>query len=164
MLFEQGFNLRLIPRLPENLFKMEKIKFRNLVKIKTLILHCSDYQPPHSAFDINDWHLKRGWAGFGYHYFINFDGSITMGRRHKWVGSHCKGVNSKSIGICLAGKDTFTEDQGNSLASLILSLQAEIPTIKKIKGHREYSLTKSCPNFSLKTFKEAGRLVYAKKG
>ena len=56
-----------------------------------------------TADDIHRWHLANGWAGIGYHFFVRKDGSIYRGRPENDIGSHAKGSNSDSIGICFEG-------------------------------------------------------------
>lgn len=129
-----------------------------------IIIHCSDSTFGNAQI-IEDWHKERGWSDIGYHFTIlngqfennNYlevmDGQIECGRDFDKSGAHAKGYNS-NIGICLIGKDKFTDKQFESLAKLILNLLEENPnmTIKDIKGHYEVS-TKTCPNFNVDTFK-----------
>lgn len=76
-------------------------------KIDEIILH-------HSAFDASDdtyndvrkiyrYHRSIGYKDIGYHYIIGKDGIVINGRPLSQVGAHCKGHNSRSIGICLIG-------------------------------------------------------------
>ena len=58
---------------------------------------------------VHQWHLNNGWSGAGYHYFISRDGKIFRGRPENTVGSHAKGFNSESIGICFEG-DYMVQD------------------------------------------------------
>ena len=126
-------------------------------RIDYIVIHCAD-TPKDKYFDIKDirkWHVEeRGWRDVGYHYIILLDGTIQLGRELKVVGSHVKGHNSKSIGICYigggGGLDTRTTKQRASLVFLIATLKR---TFKKalVLGHRDFQgVTKKCPSFDAK--------------
>ena len=46
-----------------------------------------------TAADVHNWHLNRGWAGIGYHFFVGKDGSVTRGRPLWAVGAHAESCN-----------------------------------------------------------------------
>lgn len=124
--------------------------------ITEILIHCSatpegrDY----TVDDIRKWHRQRGFNDIGYHYIIYRDGTILQGRDEEFVGAHCKGHNSRSIGICYIGgmtadnhspKDTRTDEQKASLLSLLGRLKAKY-TGAVIRGHRDFA-NKACPCF-----------------
>lgn len=119
---------------------------------KYLILHCSDsdYKQHDDISVIREWHIERGFSDVGYHFFIKRDGTIQEGRELDAVGAHCKGLNNKSIGICLHGKEKFTPEQFEAAAGLCKLLRVRYSDAQ-IKGHYEYS-TKTCPNFDVDEF------------
>lgn len=128
-------------------------------EIEKLIVHCAD-TPGGIHFDVEDirrWHTLpkpkgNGWNDVGYHYIILLDGTIQKGREDSVIGSHCKGDNSHSIGICyIGGKggDTRTPEQKTSLVYLIGYLK-NIYRTAEVFGHRDFS-TKPCPQFDAKT-------------
>ena len=80
-------------------------------KISFLVVHCSDTDNEEnlSAIDIHKMHLGFGWDGIGYHKVIDRSGKIESGRPEYWVGAHVKGKNNISLGVCLIGKDYFTQ-------------------------------------------------------
>jgi len=125
-------------------------------KIDSIIIHCSD-SPQGRGDDVNtirQWHLERGWNDIGYHYVILEDGTIQVGRDLNKSGAHAKGHNSNSIGICLIGKDTFTEKQFDSLSYLTKGLKYQFSIYSKnIVGHYKVS-SKTCPNFDVDKYKE----------
>ena len=103
--------------------------------------------------NIHNYHLSKGWAGIGYHYFITSNGLIQEGRPQDTIGSHCKNFNHCSIGICLQGNfeiEYITENQMSSLNILIQSLLKTYPK-SQVKLHRELNSTR-CPgeNFNLR--------------
>ena len=44
-----------------------------------IILHHAEASRA-SVEDVNSWHIERGWAGIGYHYYVRKDGTIWRGR------------------------------------------------------------------------------------
>lgn len=121
-------------------------------KINKLIIHCSDTDAPHTAEDVNRWHIQdNGWDAIGYNYFIEQNSFLSAGRPLWQVGAHCKGHNSDSIGVCLAGREKFTVKQFARLAELIEDLQIMFPEIE-IFGHSDLDSGKTCPNFDVRSF------------
>lgn len=55
-------------------------------------------------------HLSRGWAGIGYHLYIDLKGNICKGRAHYAQGAHCLGWNQFSLGICFEGDYTKIQE------------------------------------------------------
>ena len=129
-------------------------------KINKIIIHCSDSDiKSHDDISvIKDWHLQRGFKDVGYHYFINKSGNIQLGRNHATAGAHTLGHNRDSIGICLHGRNHFTNQQFSSLIKIVRELQNIYHLRNKdIYGHNEFS-NKTCPNF------EVGKLFNRKIG
>ncbi len=119
-------------------------------QIEEAIIHCSASDNPHhdSINIIRDWHLERGFKDVGYHFFIKGNGSIEIGRDISIPGAHCEGHNKFSIGICLHGNVSFSEQQFKSCARLLTMLRSLWPHIK-IYPHNEYNRAKTCPNFPI---------------
>ncbi|WP_461207784.1 peptidoglycan recognition protein family protein [Clostridium sp. DL1XJH146] len=114
-------------------------------KPKFMVLHHADISRC-SIQDIHSWHQAKGWAGCGYHYFITKGGDIYRGRTDDMIGSHCKGHNTNSIGICCEGdyvEETMPDKQQEALCELCCSLMDKY-NIKTIYGHKELRAT-SCP-------------------
>lgn len=130
-------------------------------QIEMIIIHCSA-TPPNMDIgveEIRKWHLERGFSDIGYHFVIRRDGTVALGRPVELAGAHCKGHNSRSIGICLVGGTdkytgkvisscNFTEEQWNSLESLVEDLLEEYPSIRSVHGHNEFA-AKDCPCFNV---------------
>lgn len=128
-------------------------------EINKIIVHCTATPEGknYTVDDINEWHLQMGFKKIGYHYVIYLDGSIHMGREEREVGAHCKNYNAKSIGVCYVGgcdstgkvaKDTRTEEQKESLLTLLKELKEKYPQAT-IYGHRDLA-AKECPSFDAK--------------
>ena len=121
------------------------------------IIHCSATFPGQGVTveDIDRWHRQRGFACIGYHFYITVDGSIYTGRPLGQIGAHCKGYNSRSIGICYEGGldaegnpcDTRTLLQKAALVALVNKLREVWPTADVV-GHNDLNPNKACPCFS----------------
>ena len=123
-------------------------------KIKFLIIHCSDTPDNEdlSASDIHQMHLGFGWDGIGYHKIIKRNGVIENGRPEFWKGAHTYGLNHKSLGVCLIGRNNFTKKQFNSLKRILIDWK-NIYFNAQILGHCEAIKTeKTCPNFDVSKF------------
>ena len=98
---------------------------------------------------VDTYHKSKGWDGIGYHFLIEKDGVIKLGRAIHVVGAHCreKNMNYKSIGICLTGNfdiELPTKEQGNSLRKLLKQLMKDYNISEKnIYPHRHFA-PKSC--------------------
>lgn len=109
----------------------------------------------HSASTFGDgptfhgWHVNQGWVGVGYHFIVLKDGTVQRGRPETAIGSHTKGHNSNSIGICSVG-DYHTKEkempaaQKEALVELIKYIREKYSPSMKIYGHRDFNAT-SCP-------------------
>jgi N-acetylmuramoyl-L-alanine amidase len=116
-------------------------------EIKYLVVHCSDSSNDVDigAEEIHSWHLAKGWDGIGYNYVIRRNGAVEAGRPEYWKPSHVKGLNSVSLGVCMVGKDNFTEVQKGSLRLVLAGMLGKYPDAK-IVGHCELNPNKTCPN------------------
>lgn len=137
----------------ESIKEYELLDMREINKI---IIHCSDTPEDRDdkMEDIRRWHINQGYKDIGYHYVIELDGTIKIGRPIGKIGAHCKKHNSDSIGICYVGgknkeftrsKDTRTDKQKESLLKLLKELKGEFPNIE-IYGHKDFA-NKECPCF-----------------
>ncbi|NYZ70139.1 N-acetylmuramoyl-L-alanine amidase, partial [Endozoicomonas sp. SM1973] len=71
------------------------------------------------------------------------------GRPEYWVGAHVKGHNSHSLGVCLVGRDQFTDAQLDSLDKVIIDWHIKYPDAEVV-GHCDLDSGKNCPNFNIK--------------
>ena len=140
-----------------------EIKIPENRKINEIIIHCSATSAnwmqkasvEKKVAAIDRMHKRRGWKGIGYHYVIDRDGSIGIGRDVNKQGAHSYGRNRDTIGVCLIGghggnaddsfKDHFTECQEDALLHLLEEYKKGIPKII-ISGHNQYR-PKACPCF-----------------
>ncbi len=129
-------------------------------KIYKIVIHCSD-SPDSSDIgfvEINKFHKEKGWKSIsniacGYHFLIRKNGVIEVGRTIDEAGAHVQGANFDSIGICLIGRNNFSDQQFESCKRLIRSLKNQYNNVT-IHGHNEFASAKlqgkTCPNFEIK--------------
>lgn len=120
-------------------------KLSNRKATNRIILHHAESKSC-TADDIHSWHLANGWAGIGYHFFVRKDGSIYRGRPENVIGSHAKGSNSDSIGICFEGSymtETMGQTQINAGRELVSYLKKKYG-ISKVQKHKDVCST-NCP-------------------
>lgn len=131
---------------------------------KYLVVHCSATRPSLDvgAKEIRQWHKNQGWEDIGYHYVIRRDGKVEKGRAENLVGSHVKGFNATSVGVCMVGgvsqndftkpENNFTKEQFASLKTLLTSLSAKYPGAA-VLGHRDFPrVAKACPSFDARSW------------
>lgn len=150
-------------------------------RITDIIIHCAA-TPEGSdvkTATIKGWHVAgRKWKDIGYHYVIELDGSIHVGRDESVIGAHTTGHNAHSIGVCYVGgcskdgktpKDTRTPAQKAAMERLVRELLRKYPGAR-VRGHRDYSpdlngngtvepseWIKACPSFEVSSWlKETG--------
>lgn len=134
------------------------------MNVSEIIIHCADTPNGRSfsAKDIDDWHRERGWlrtnktlnphlTSIGYHFVIKTDGTIETGRSEDEIGAHALMYNDRALGICLIGRDKFTQKQWDSLQRLVTDLRSKYngPTVY---GHRSVAPHKTCPGFDVTTW------------
>tara|TARA_R110000803_G_scaffold54610_2_gene111339 strand:- start:156 stop:581 length:426 start_codon:yes stop_codon:yes gene_type:complete len=129
-------------------------------EFKRIILHCTATREGqhYNVKDIRLWHTSppRNWSDIGYHYLIQIDGTIEIGRPITKIGAHTKGENEDSIGIAYVGgldrntdrpKDTMTVEQEIAFLRLVDSSRLIFGEIS-LHGHNEFS-SKACPSFNV---------------
>jgi len=134
-------------------------KIRNTFD-KIIIHHTATKREP--QYDV-EWcrllHKKKDWRDIGYHIYIEYDGTIQMGRPLEWVGAHTLHHNKFGIGIAYVGgyEDydsdpvcTLTEEQKYSIAVCVKYLREMTGKDLKVLGHNDFKNT-FCPGFDPKT-------------
>lgn len=115
-----------------------------------LVLHHSAGEGSVKA--LHNYHRGLGWSGIGYHFYVRRDGSVYRGRAENSIGSHTRGYNGFSIGVCAEGnfeRNKMGREQAESLRELCAYIKARYPRIV-IKLHRELDLT-VCPGQNFPT-------------
>jgi N-acetylmuramoyl-L-alanine amidase len=124
--------------------------------INEIIIHCTATPEGRECTvdEIRRWHRQRGFSDIGYHYIVHLNGDLDIGRNVDISGAHCLNHNAHSIGVVYVGgvakdgrtpKDTRTQEQKATLASLLLDLRKLYPKAT-IHGHRDFA-NKACPSF-----------------
>lgn len=122
-------------------------KLQKLVPNKVLLVILHHRAGSGDIESIHAQHLKNGWAGIGYHFYIRKSGTVYKGRPITYVGSHCKGNNSCSIGICLEGdfrKEAPTLEQLKAVKEVYEMVRKTYKNVYKMVNHRDLFKT-SCP-------------------
>lgn len=116
--------------------------------INRIVVHCTATRcdvPYTTEMMLRD-HKARGFATYGYHYYVRRDGKVLPLRPVAMPGAHARGYNTNSIGVCYEGgldetgkaADTRTDAQKKSLVALIGMLCAKFQ-IEHLDGHRDLS-------------------------
>lgn len=119
------------------------------MEIKYIIIHHSAVlrEKNSEQFNaINDYHKSKGWGAIGYHFLIEPNGKIRIGRIETQSGAHCIGRNFDSLGICLSGNFDIEKpmtEQELSLRFMLVHLLKKYPNAQ-IKYHRDFA-NKTCP-------------------
>jgi hypothetical protein len=132
-------------KINENNLKFNGLEKR--LKTEYLILHHTAEKKPLSVEDINNMHLRNGWLGIGYHYYVRKNGEVWRGRPQWAKGSHCPGKNFNSIGVCFEGNfevEQMGETQLNAGLELVRYLRKQVYPGIIIGGHGTYYAT-ACP-------------------
>ncbi len=127
------------------------------MKPKKITVHCSDTPNRRKSVTselIHKWHTQdRGWSAIGYHYVITRDGQVDSRKNKNFFrgldtpGAHVRGHNNDNVGVCLVGRDRFTQKQLWALYDVYkdLSLTYNIPA-SEVYCHYEFNHNKTCPN------------------
>ncbi|MCQ5130865.1 N-acetylmuramoyl-L-alanine amidase [Butyricicoccus faecihominis] len=114
-------------------------------KTTAVVLHHAEASSA-TVWDINSWHLKNGWNGIGYHYYIRKDGSVYRGRPDWALGSHAKGANDYSIGVCCEGAymtETMPAAQLAAVKELLRDIMRNWGKLRLLRHKDVYST--DCP-------------------
>jgi N-acetylmuramoyl-L-alanine amidase len=134
------------------------LDFKGTLKVRgvttQIVVHHSAGNPLLTVQQIHAEHQAKGWAGIGYHDYIDHNGIIWLGRPENMIGAHAyqdatHEANSNGIGICVAGD--FTSIQPNalqmaSLVSLIKDKKTRYPNAA-VRKHSDVMATQ-CPGLS----------------
>jgi len=99
-----------------------------------------------TAAAIHQQHLGQGWAGIGYHFFVDDAGQIFRGRPLNALGAHVLSQNAGKIGVCLNGNLEVRRPTDAQIGSLIwlLGVLRQWHPKAKVRGHKEFMAT-NCP-------------------
>lgn len=121
-------------------------------KTTHIVLHHVGVVGSFTPEQIHAEHLRKGWRGIAYNYYIRKDGTIYHGREENAAGGHTLNYNLVSIGICFEGNfevETMPDAQKKAGQALIAYLKPKYPNAKIVR-HSQLNAT-ACPgiNFPL---------------
>ncbi len=135
-----------------NFVWQSSIPHLNKNKIDGVALHHM-HHPTADEYEVEKWHLDNGWLGFGYNWWIGFDGHIVEGRGWRRPAG-VKGFNDTVLSIGFQGGYEPTDKfecttvmpaaQFNAGVQLIKWLKPQLPKLQKTAGHNYWNAT-SCP-------------------
>ena len=83
---------------------------------------------------LREQHLEQGLEEIGYHYVIEADGKMLMGRHQSKTGAHHAEFDDSSVAICIAGeKDDMSEEQTIAYNLLLDKLRKDYPDLQSMK-------------------------------
>ncbi len=108
--------------------------------VETIVIHHSASARSTTAAEIRKWHKRKGWDDIGYHYVIEENGEVKIGRRLPTTGAHAR-PNEGRVGICITGDNTtpgeeWSTEQLLSARVLVSALRMVWPGLP-IEGHRD---------------------------
>lgn len=113
------------------------------------VLHHVGVKGSFTPEQIHAEHLKKGWRGIAYNFYVRKDGTVYHGREENAAGGHTLYYNSTSIGICFEGNfeiETMTDAQLKSGQALLAYLRPKYPSAKTVR-HSDLNAT-ACPGKS----------------
>ena len=127
-----------------------------------VVLHCAaintgqfnDMTGEEVKAEIDKWHRKRGFKGFGYHGLFMPDGTFVQGRPFTQIGAHVMERNRGTLGFLMIESkkidrmgrflEFFTLAQRKAVMDKIKSIDG----IRWVTGHNDYA-NKLCPGFKV---------------
>lgn len=151
---------------------MSRVQFKQREATNAIFVHCSATKATQDVGvrEIRQWHKEQGWLDVGYHFIIRRDGAVEDGRDVNAVGSHARGHNHNSVGVCLVGgidengrhEANFTPQQMSALRTLLEILMDKYPSAV-LKAHHDIA-PKACPSFDLQRWWKHNELVTSDRG
>lgn len=117
--------------------------------VDQIFLHHSATDNPHNdnIEFIKRVHVDQNkWSDVGYHFFIDKNGGLSLGRSPEKNPAAQKGYNTHTIAICLSGNYNFTDEQFVTLEKLLYEIQSHYKYELQILGHKDVMPTE-CPRY-----------------
>lgn len=119
----------------------------DISKVTAIALHHMEHVSA-GMDEIHQWHLDRGWKGFAYNYWIDYDGNVWECRGLNKGAGLLAPLNDTVISVGFQGDyditQTMPKKQFHAGCELIRYLRVIIPYINEVDGHRKWHAT-SCP-------------------
>lgn len=129
----------------------ERYATRSLSQITTFAIHHSAAGGDIPAANVAAYHVRLGWPGMGYHYYIMDDGTIYLCNTLETTSYHVGAANGSCVGICLAGRFMDgvlpTDKQMAATSQLLAYLSQKLNlSVDRILGHKEVPACQTaCP-------------------
>lgn len=120
---------------------------KHSILIWAIVLHHTQVHENQSPIVIEAYHRSQGRKGLAYHYYIEQDGTISVGHSIDFRGEHALGRNNGTIGVCLSGDFSWRTTPSD------LQLQALVKVCTEIKQSKLAS-----PSIKILTHKELMRI------
>lgn len=130
--------------------------------INKIVIHHTATSAYISVDSIRDYHMNElGWRDIGYHYIVNSNGVLRLGRPDWMIGAHVKGQNRDSIGVAVIGNfedctflfaGKWSTPWERMLRIVLADLMRRYPSAEVVT-HREIAAT-LCPGASLQKWVE----------
>jgi hypothetical protein len=116
------------------------------------ITHYSAGPPTQTVRQIQDFHMNsNGWADIGYNFLVDIHGNKYEGRLHTWmaIGAHAQNHNTRSIGVCMIGRDSDVTDAAKqAIRDIYDEACGRAGKSLRMLGHRDVNPT-TCPGDNL---------------
>ena len=131
--------------------------------ISGIIVHHTAGPDSSTNEDIDRVHWARGFQGCGYHFIVEADGRIRLGRRLDLMGAHASRHNEGTIGVCFIGSfedgQAVPAEQWAAGVSLVRDLCRQFDLeVADVLGHKETKAT-ACPGVEPEAFRAALRAL-----
>jgi hypothetical protein len=111
--------------------KENEIKKREATDI-IAVCFTGDVEASYNSIKKN--HLDHGLLEIGFHYIIEWDGKIFMGRHGNQMGNLIPELNSKALYLCVIGEqDDMEMEQSISYQMLMEKLSNDFPSCQEIR-------------------------------
>lgn len=132
-------------------------EIRDVREVNNIVIHCTA-TPIRTSVEsiVRYWRDNLGWRNPGYHFIVEYDGTIHQLQPIEKPSNGVRGHNADSIHISYIGgvdgsepEDTRSQMQYRAMEGLVKALHAVYPNAE-IKGHRDFpGVNKACPSFSV---------------
>jgi hypothetical protein len=103
-------------------------------EVTNIIAVCFTGDVETSYTNIKKNHLDQGLLEIGFHYIIEWDGKIFMGRHANQIGNLIPELNSKTLYLCVIGEqDDMEMEQSISYQMLMEKLSNDFPSCQEIR-------------------------------
>jgi hypothetical protein len=136
-----------------------KWSYRHLSDVKGAVIHHTAGKPYYTAKGIAEMHIRLGWPGMAYTFYVRPNGEIDFCHRLRDWGPHAGGaVNMETFGIALAGNFVAQRPNLKMLGSLVTLIEVLKDFLKEtnpkelyVIPHRQVSATQ-CPGLAWKAY------------